>query len=724
MDLKEEKLLNSEDQEKNIIQQENSTSKNSASKKPKKTNNNNKNNEHSEKEILTGDQKISADKLSSKNPNNEHLQTSVLEKINALASLPLKKQRELIATLHTKTETIGNFNTDANISNCPCCSKQIPKPINYKKQFHSSELFEYGIDLINFNSLLKKFYTYLKFFWAIAMFFSILSICINAELWWNDIKFFVKNAEAERYFFFLDIVFYKQLIRENVLALLLFIGFAAILIILFLQVLEKISLNMKKYRMNILENKAIEETLFSVFVKGLPKLTDKEELKQHLEDEYKVVIRDVILLNDFSVLESLKRKLTYFYETSDVTGAQLDSVLAQMRHYAGNIERNSCAIIIFEQIEDRLLFFREFFNLKEILYMYFKKNFTYRGKRIYFEPVPSLKMIDWTSCKYSIEKTMSNTKIQYSISIIGSALIYSSVYAAIYSVSLLKPFDSEIWDALVVNVILLALNVLLKFSLTLVIAAFRLSDNYLKEILKAYFIAGRNVNNTVFINLLLFASGDKSDYTILFLIILQNLKLGFLAMFNFDYIFRNLSYKLYLKNKLNSQETLNDALGANTFNFMTTWEGFKLCFYLMIFSLMRSFTLGLFGLLFLIAHYYMIKYSFVNSRIRDFNNNYYGFYFSHTFSKEFLITGKFFLAYAVALILGSKVASFTLIGNLVTDFALDIFNSKSLYNKFYVKEKYNSVKFTKKFEDEKFVNVKIYMDAIEELGEKVRKSVQ
>ena len=117
----------------------------------------------------------------------------------------------------------------------------------------------------------------------------------------------------------------------------------------------------------------------------------------------------------------------------------------------------------------------------------------------------------------------------------------------------------------------------------------------------------------------------------------------------------------------------------------------------------------------------MIKYSFVNSRIRDFNNNYYGFYFSHTFNKEFLITGKFFIAYVLAL-LSSKAASQALIGNLVTDFALDIFNSKSLYNKFYVKEKYNNVKFTKKFEDEKFVNVKIYMEAIEALGEKIKKN--
>jgi hypothetical protein len=491
---------------------------------------------------------------------------------------------------------------------------------------------------------------------------------------------------------------------------------------LFLQILQKISLNIKKYRMNILENKVIEETLFSVFVKGLPKLTDKEELKQFLEDEYKVVIREVILLNDYSVLESYKKKLDYFYETSDVTSAQLEAVLGQIRYYALNIERNSCAIIIFEQIEDRLLFFREFFNLKEILYMYYKRNFVYRGKKIYFEPIPSLKMIDWTNCGYSIEKTLSNTKTKYIISFVGSALIYIAVYFAIFFVSVLKPFDSEIWDALVVNLILLVLNDLLKFALTLVIGAFRLSDNYLKEILKAYFIGSRNVINTVMINLLLYASGEKSDFSILFLIIFQNLKLGFFTIFNFDYIFRNLSYKLYLKSKLNSQETLNDVLGASTFNFMTSWEGFKLCFLLMVFSLMKSFTLGLFGLLFLIVHYYMIKYSFVNSRIRDFNNNNYGFYFSYTSNKEFLIIGKFFLVYVISLV-SKKAAASALIGNLVSDFALDIFNSKSLYNKFYVKEKYNNVKFTKKFEDEKFVNIKIYVETIEALGEKIKKSV-
>lgn len=710
MDYKEEKLLHSEDKEKNVIKEKSVS--NISSKKISKS---------SEKEIFTGDQKITADQLSSN--NNNFMDSSVNEKINSLTSLPLKKQRELIAILHTKTETIGNFNTDVNINYCPCCNKQIPKPFSYKKEFHSSELFDYGIDLINFNSLTKMFYGYLKYFWAIAMFFSLLSLCLNAKDWWSDLKSFFDTAGKDRYFFFFDQVFYSQLSKETLLNLLFCLGCAAVLIILFMQVLKKISLNMKKYRMNILQNKAIEETLFSVFVKGLPKLTDKEELKQFLEDEYKVVIRDVILLNDYSVLESLKKKLDYFYETSDVTQVQLENVLSQISHYALNIERNSCAIIIFEQIEDRLLFFREFFNLKEILYMYFKKNFVFRGKRIYFEPVPSLKMIDWNNCKYSVEKTLSNTKIKYLISFVGSGLIYSAVYFAIYFVSVLKPFNSQIWDALVVNLILLVLNVLLKFALTLVISSFKLSDNYLKEILKAYFIACRNVNNTVMINLLLYASGNKSDYSILFLIILQNLKLGFLSMFNFDYIFRNLSYKLYYKNKLKTQETLNDILGANTFNFMTSWEGFKLCFLLMVFSLMKSFTLGLFAFVFLIVHFYMIKYSFVNSRIRDFNNNYYGFYFSHTFNKEFLITGKFFLVYSIA-IFDKNAASSALIVNLVADFALDILNSKSLYNKFYVKEKYNNVKFTKKFEDEKFVNTKLYMEAIELLAEKIKKNME
>jgi len=63
-------------------------------------------------------------------------------------------------------------------------------------------------------------------------------------------------------------------------------------------------------------------------------------------------------------------------------------------------------------------------------------------------------------------------------------LIYIAVYVAILYVSKLKPFDSEIWDALVVNLILLVLNDLIKFALTLVIGAFHLPDNYLKETLK------------------------------------------------------------------------------------------------------------------------------------------------------------------------------------------------------------------------------------------------
>jgi len=595
---KEEKFLNAEDTEQNIVyEQHNSMDSKKNSSKFVAT-------PDAEKLILTGDQNIRLDQLSSKNIDNNHYHNnSVIEKLNSLRNLSLKRKREVIATIHTKTETIGNFDTNLHIPQCPCCNKQIPRPYNYKKVFHANDLFDFGIDLINFNSLLKMFYKYLKYFWGIFIFFSILSICVSPVDWIDRIKIFFKGPASE-YFWIFDCFFSYPI--EKIFILLILVCFGGLLVFMFLQILNKISLNMKKYRMNILENKVIEETLFSVFVKGLPKLTDKDDLKQHLEDEYKVVIRDVIMLNDYSVLESYKKKLEYFYETGDVTLAQLENLLNQMDHYSKNIERNSCAIIIFEQNEDRLLFFREFFNLKEILYMYFKRAFVYRGKRIYFEPVPSLQMIDWNYCKYSIEKTMSNTKIQYLISFAFSAFIYSFAFVAISLVSSLGS-EENIWFALLRNIALIFLNIFLKFALTLLISSFRLSDNYLKEILKAYFIGCRTLNNTIFINLILFACQSKSNYSILFLIILQNLKLGLLSIYNSDYFFRFISYKMYYNKKLNSQETLNDILGANTFNFMTSWEGFKACFYLMVFSTVKSCTLGIFGLVFLIIHFYMIN---------------------------------------------------------------------------------------------------------------------
>lgn len=672
-----------------------------------------------EKEIFTGEKIITTDNLSSNNMVYSNFPGSdVVEKINSLTLLPLKRQREVIASLHTLTETIGNTKAE-NLKLCPCCNKPIPIPYRFSKEFHSHELFEYGIDLINFNSLIKLLYRYVKYFWVISLTVAIITIFVNFSAYMTVIKDFFKFASGDRYLFFLDTIFFSMFTD---LPLIILSGlYALLLVCLFLKILEKITLNLKKYRMNILHNKSIEETLFAVFVKGLPKLTDKEELKQFLEDEYKVIIRDIILLNDYTVLESLKTKLDYFYETGDVTKNQLDSILEQINHYANNIERNSCGIVIFEQTEDRLLFFREFFNLREILYMFFKRNFIYRGKRIYFEPVPSIRMIDWHNCKYSFEKIISNTKIQYVISFSVSAGLYGVVYYAIFMVSQLSIIDNDILNSLLINILLVILNVFLKLALVLFIASFKLSDNYLKEILKAYFISCRNVNNTVFINLLLYASGNKSEYTILFLIIFQNLKLGILSIFNFDFIFRTLSYKLYYNSKLNSQETLNDILGANTFNFMSTFEGFKLCFYLFIFCLMKSFTLGLFALSFLILHFYMIKYSFIHSRIRGFNKNYYGFYFSYIFSKEFVFTGKFFLFYVVALLF--KNFRIVLISNLTSDFVFDIFISKSFYNKFYVKERYNNIKFTHKFENEKFVNLNLYLEQIDNTAQKIKKNL-
>lgn len=650
------------------------------------------------------------DVLTVRSEGTQNLKT---DNINALSP---KKQREIIAKLHSKTETIGNFKSGEKIS-CLCCEKQIPRPYKWNKIFKSHELASYGIDLLNFNSIIKMMVKYLKYFWIVIITLSILSIIFNIDVFFSDIKNYFNNKMYD--FFIFDFFFYSYISGSWIFIGLSSIFFGVILVFLFLKIVDKISLNKKKYRMNLLGNKEIEETLFSVFVKGLPKLTDPEDLKNFIETEYKVSIKNIIMLNDYAVLESLRKKLSEYKESGEFTHTHISSIKEEINKFAKNIERSGAAIVVFNDNEDRLLFFREFFNLKEVLYMYFKRHFIYRGKKIYFEPVPSIKMIDWINVRYSLEKVISNTKLQYVISFLGTTLLYTTTYCVIFLVSMIHFSDNSIINSLIKNILLLVLNAVLKYALILMINAFKLSDNYLKEIMRSYFIAQRNTNNTVFINLLLFASSEKENWSIVFLIILQNAKLAFLARYNGNYLYRQISYKLFLNKKVNTQESLNSILGENNFNFMTSYEGFKICFYLTVFVLIKSPTIGIIATAMLYLHLLAIRFSFTRSRVKDFNTNYYGFYFTYTMEKEFLNTGKFFLIYLAANLISNDNAVYIILFNGLVDFVFDIVNSKSFYTKFWVKKKYDEVEFTKKFEDEKFVNIELYMKEIDNILETI-----
>ena len=474
--------------------------------------------------------------------------------------------------------------------------------------------------------------------------------------------------------------------------------------------------------MNILTNNEIEESLFAVFVKNLPKLTDRDDLKKFLEEEYKVSIREIILLNDYTVLENLKGKLEHYNETHNYSSDQLTSIRAQIDKFSNSIERNGAAVIIFENNEDRLLFFREYFNLKEILYMYFKRHFVYRGKKIYFEPVPSLKMIDWHNAKFSFEKVISNTKLQYIISFIINAFIYFGSFAFILFLSQFTYAHNFVLDSIARNIVLIFADIWVEFILILIISSFRLSDNYLKEILKSYFIAQRSTHNTVFVNLIIFASnkdhGDRGKYSVIFLILLQNIKLAVLARYNFENLFRKLKYYL-VKNKISTQETYNNLLGENNFNFMKTFEGFKICFYLTVFSMMVSLTVGIIATIFLFIHLLFIRWGMARSRVTEFNTNYYGFYFTYTLEKEFLNLFKFFVLFILAFVMREQTI-YLLESQTIADFVLDIIQTKSFYSKFWVKSNYDEVTFTKKFNDQKFVNIAKYLDEIDLLFKKIK----
>jgi len=175
-----------------------------------------------------------------------------------------------------------------------------------------------------------------------------------------------------------------------------------------------------------------------------------------------------------------------------------------------------------------------------------------------------------------------------------------------------------------------------------------------------------------------------------------------------------------MKNKISSQIAFNKILGENNFNFMSTFEGFKICFYLATFVLLKSPTLAIFAYFMLYLHLLVVRFSLNRSRIKDFNTNFYGFYFTYTLPKEFLLTGKFVLCYLLGLLTKTDT-SYLILGNSIADLLIDLFKSHSYYNKFWVKKSFDEINFGSKFEDEKFVNLEIYLKELYDLINKTNK---
>ena len=208
--------------------------------------------------------------------------------------------------------------------------------------------------------------------------------------------------------------------------------------------------------MSIMDNYK-DESLFSIAVKNLPRLTDADDFKAFLVKEYSVNVREVILLYDPEILlmyenklKSIKNEVVEESKTIDAD-IKIEKIRLEVEKYIERSEKSGVAIVIFENIEDKLIFFREYFNTEYSLSLLFKKVNIYRGNKIYFELLPLIPMIYWANIKYALEKTLSSSNTILFISTISQILFIVAIFISIFAIS---NYTLEISKIAVINSII------------------------------------------------------------------------------------------------------------------------------------------------------------------------------------------------------------------------------------------------------------------------------
>ena len=137
-----------------------------------------------------------------------------------------QEQKEKIAELHSKTYIM--MTGDGNKEKCTCCQRPIGTEIDSELKLKSEFLLKYGLDIVNFNTLLKKLIIFMKYIWIIFIVKLIISILFNI----SDFK----NLKFPVNFFLIDILcvqmFKKIVLIELVFYIFYFVTFLILMLVL------------------------------------------------------------------------------------------------------------------------------------------------------------------------------------------------------------------------------------------------------------------------------------------------------------------------------------------------------------------------------------------------------------------------------------------------------------------------------------------------------------
>jgi hypothetical protein len=663
-------------------------------------------------------------------------------RINSYGSSYKYPGEKVIAKTHSKTTRMGEYDETYKIK-CQCCGRLIPNQFYYLNsgKFKMSKLYRYGIDLVNFFIITRSYYFYIFSFYItyllqsifIIFFYGVPNEVFNIyylELYYQILIYGNKNGtspddtDVVRAKFFIDFGF-------NVIRLLL-------VIYIFSGISRKFKIVSKEYRRK-LALYYMDESLYTIIIKNLPKMVNKDDLKTHLTNEYNIEVRDIQLLKcseqmgeiyeDYEKLIIKKKKMEvtnidkkYSDEEFNILHSDLEKKHEKLLKLIDESENNSTAIVTLEKIEDKNIFFRDSYNLGIYCLFNKRKPHIYRGKKIYFEITPSINFIDWKYMGISIEKVVTDTYYNSTVAIIVylmfSALIFMITYilASIPQIKFNLPFPVPL---LAPNLMIFG-NMLIEKFLELVLSQLKFSDKYFKEVSTRYLIMQKTFMNTIILYFLTnqfktYQDEDFNFYDFIFFVLLMALRAIVMTRFSEKYLLNRVHYvlsRIFCRKKFIQYE-LNEIWGDNEFNIMRVFEYYRVSVYtcLILMKLYPVSTLVLILLIFI--NYYVLRYSLYHSSLKDINH--YGYYFQITLKYEIF---SLFILIFISNIFANIITN-TLFYSIVYFFVSEIgnillfqFNFKQKFTEKNYTEYYNNHEY-RKFANEKFVNLQLLKTEID-----------
>jgi hypothetical protein len=641
---------------------------------------------------------------------------------------------ELLAKTHSKTCRIGEYQENYE-RKCECCKKNIPTLFyNMSHPLKPKDLMKYGIDLVNFFLLVKEYYKYIVLFYLsyllqfliCLLFFGVPELNFNflyIELYYQTIIY--GGYSGLNYQIIIDNVF--NLIRIGCV------------FYVYLKIQKKYKKYLRLYKKKLYDEIYVDESIYSIFIKNLPKTCTSEELKNFLLNEYGVnSIREIILLKN---VENLAEKFEYLqllisqkkkmevtnsdmkYQVKDFEEVELEinKTTFKIRSLIEDAEKDSkifsgTAIVIFEKNDEKNLFFRKNHHLGTYCLLDLKKPHIFKGKKIYFESIPSLQNIDWKHVNYSLEKTLSGNTLNSILSIVIFFIFSGLIFAVTYFASIFEGIYIKNYNLFkfpfVRAIFLIVINIILEKIIILILSVFYIPDKYFKNVLFRYIIMQKTFFNTIVINILIYHKKLAKDFELQYLsfiyfLVLLCLKNLFFTRFSETYFKNKLKYFFLTKimrRKL-IQMDMNNLYSDNEFNVITVFEKYRLLVLSAIFLIKLYPLCAVFIISCVFVHYYIIKWSLFHSELKEVN--YYGYYFNIIMRSE-----AYTLVTLILLMSFTAISVGDMLPNVLFFLVSDIFNVLNFrngFNPYNIDKDYSEMqhKFQRNFHKEQFVDLNL-----------------